>query len=695
MAIYHFSAKVISRSTGRSSVAAAAYRAGELLVNERTGQVCDFTRKRGVIHAEVVLPGGGTMDRSTLWNAVEKKHTRGDATTAREFEIALPAELTHEQRLSLMQSYTRELADTYKVGIDFAIHAPDDGGLNWHAHVLMTACYVDESGAMGKKAVELDPIHCQRAKIANAVEIQRARWQDVCNAALDAAGHDARIDHRTLEAQGVTDRVATTHLGPSVSQMDRDGRDSEVLARIQNQVAELTAKLMADVAIERAAREAALEIPRIEDELAQLYEILKKEELDEHRSRPDEPGLSEPADSERGHHGSDAAGAADPSRDRKRTAERFRADFGVEFDGRAVERPGAFRRLADALAKPGIAALGVLREVRTLNSLFAVRSGRVDGESRQRAVELLQGDAPGQLPVGGPGGLRRPGDGQDDVRQVTEQDRAIERMVNKNAAMLERMRATLAQLEAQETAEKTAAEIRRSQEEREAVLRQAEAERQQLEAEQRAAAEKAGWDVVKGRSPTTLLAVRGLSEEQLEHMAKLLDERHAELRRRTDPGLDRMIEAERRYGDLRTRYNVLDKDIKALTRQRDAMGAWNVLGRRRLANEIQEKQELSKRILQDGRKLAPETKPTPALQKGLDALNKINGAREKVTTVRTERTQARQAELAAREQARQRERELQRQAERRLQQEHHRDEATDQANVERAIERERERPKAP
>ena len=105
MAIYHLAMKPISRASGRSAVAAAAYRASQKLTNERDGQTHDFTARRGVEHTEIVLPDGvdaeWAQDRSTLWNAAEFAETRKDARVAREVEVALPHELTPEQRLAL------------------------------------------------------------------------------------------------------------------------------------------------------------------------------------------------------------------------------------------------------------------------------------------------------------------------------------------------------------------------------------------------------------------------------------------------------------------------------------------------------------------------------------------------------------------------------------------------------------------
>jgi len=243
MAIFHLSAKQISRSSGRSATAAAAYRAGVEIVDERTGEVHDYSRKRGVLHSEIILPGGSTADRSSFWNKVEKHHKRGDAVIVREIEISLPTELTSEQRQALAVGFARELADRYGVAADVALHAPrtvTDKDLekdpdqyhetdpatgrrhngNWHAHIMLSACHVAPTGQLGKKAVELDPIHCQRAKIENMADRERVRWAQLANGALERASHSQRVDHRTLAAQGI-DREPTKHLGPAATGFER------------------------------------------------------------------------------------------------------------------------------------------------------------------------------------------------------------------------------------------------------------------------------------------------------------------------------------------------------------------------------------------------------------------------------------------------------------------------------------------
>jgi hypothetical protein len=250
MSIYHLSVKVIGRSSGRSTTSAAAYRAAEKILDERTGLVHDFTRKRGVEHTALILPGEGRPDRAAFWNQVELHHKRGDAVLSREVEVALPAELTVDQRRSLALGFGRELAQRYGVASDVAIHAPSREGdeRNHHAHIMLSACTVAPDGTLGKKAAELDPIYCQKHRLPNMAE--RERWAELTNLALERAGHAARVDHRSLEAQG-SDRIAGSHMGPAVAGMARRGVNSEVSIRVALEVAERLERARAAGELER------------------------------------------------------------------------------------------------------------------------------------------------------------------------------------------------------------------------------------------------------------------------------------------------------------------------------------------------------------------------------------------------------------------------------------------------------------
>ncbi|WP_248886514.1 MobQ family relaxase [Acidithiobacillus acidisediminis] len=248
MAIYHASTKPIARSAGRSAVAAAAYRAGVELVDVRTGLVHDYTRKGGVEHTEILAPDGLGAERNGLWDAAELAEKRKDARTAREWIVALPSELTAGQRTDLARDFGQCLVERYGVAVDFAIHAPDREGdnRNHHAHILTTTRQVSRGPdgvlVFGDKAhIELSDRALRairdatiagptrpgdRYGAADEVQAVRELWERVANAALERAGVRARIDARSLEAQGI-DREASQHLGPVASEMERRGKASD------------------------------------------------------------------------------------------------------------------------------------------------------------------------------------------------------------------------------------------------------------------------------------------------------------------------------------------------------------------------------------------------------------------------------------------------------------------------------------
>jgi len=238
MAIYHLAMKPISRSGGRSAVAAAAYRSSERLINERDGQTHDFTARRGVEHTEIVLPEGvdaeWAQDRSTLWNAAEFAEKRKDARVAREIEVALPHELSAEQRLELTREFAHGLADRYGVAVDFAIHSPhgDTDVRNHHAHVLLTTRKVGADGLGDKTDLELE----NKTLLARGLPTShdqlrdiRLDWEGRANRHLALAGHDIRIDHRSHRDCGL-EIEPTQHMGVHATQMDRRGK-SVVRAR--------------------------------------------------------------------------------------------------------------------------------------------------------------------------------------------------------------------------------------------------------------------------------------------------------------------------------------------------------------------------------------------------------------------------------------------------------------------------------
>lgn len=239
MAIYHSRVKTFSRGKGHSSVAAAAYRAGLLLMDERTGKRHDYRRRGGVVESRCVVPEDApdwSVIPAQLWGAAEQAERRKDATVAREFEIALPHELTDEQRAALAWELTSALVDRYRFAAQASIHSPDGkGGLNWHLHILVTTRRIDAQG-LADKTRELD------GGASGKVEVEWAREMvaRVTNAHLAAAELDVRVDHRRLPSQAAEalaqgdlpralalSRQPTQHLGKDAAAMVRRGAQSD------------------------------------------------------------------------------------------------------------------------------------------------------------------------------------------------------------------------------------------------------------------------------------------------------------------------------------------------------------------------------------------------------------------------------------------------------------------------------------
>lgn len=220
MAIGHCSVKTVSRSGGRSATAAAAYRTAEQVADQRTGEVHDYRRRGGVEHVAMHLPAGApAMTTSELWSAAELAEKRKNSTVAREVEVALPHELPPFERHALAERITQRLVERYQFAAQVAVHAPDQDGdqRNHHAHILCTTRAMDSSGQLGAKTRQLDDLKTGPQEvlwIRQMVEVET-------NQALARAGIDARIDMRSLAAQGI-DREPTTHEGPRVTQIRRE-----------------------------------------------------------------------------------------------------------------------------------------------------------------------------------------------------------------------------------------------------------------------------------------------------------------------------------------------------------------------------------------------------------------------------------------------------------------------------------------
>jgi len=211
MAIYHFEAQIISRADGRSSVAASAYRAAEKLIDRQTGLTHDFTHKKDVVKTETLLPEGAPerfKDRETLWNAVEAVERRQDAQLAREINISLPRELSEKDNWQLGRDFVEATFVRQGMIADIAYHRGHESQEDQpHLHVMLSLRSVDAEG-FGKKERNWN----DRALLCQ----WRERWAGFCNLALARAGLDKRVDHRTLEAQGL-DLTPQKKRGPTAA----------------------------------------------------------------------------------------------------------------------------------------------------------------------------------------------------------------------------------------------------------------------------------------------------------------------------------------------------------------------------------------------------------------------------------------------------------------------------------------------
>jgi len=222
MAIFHFSAKVIGRSSGRSAVAAAAYRSGERLHDNRIDRDHDFTNKAGVLYSEVMLPEGAPAefsDREALWNAVEAAEKRKDAQLAREVEYALPRELSKKDNIKLAREFVEAQFVEKGMIADLNVHwdIGEDGKAKPHAHVMLTMREVTRDG-FGAKVRDWNS--------TALIEQWRQRWADHVNRVLAERDIDARIDHRSLEAQGIA-LEPQDKIGPAASRIGGRGLEAE------------------------------------------------------------------------------------------------------------------------------------------------------------------------------------------------------------------------------------------------------------------------------------------------------------------------------------------------------------------------------------------------------------------------------------------------------------------------------------
>lgn len=244
MAIYHLSTNVHSRGKGHSAVAAAAYRSGEKLYDQRIGENYNWQAYRQshgeVVASEIFLPTGADekyMDRGTLWNGAEsaEKTKAGEykktAAIAREIEASLPAEMDDRQREELARNHAVFLVNRYGAAVDMNIHAPHPEGneKNHHVHFLLTTRKLEKDSFTNKTELELDGKTKKKLGLStgqNQIKEMRANWANDLNKEMERGGHSDRVDHRSYEDQGIK-KQPSKHMGVAATEMERKGQKSE------------------------------------------------------------------------------------------------------------------------------------------------------------------------------------------------------------------------------------------------------------------------------------------------------------------------------------------------------------------------------------------------------------------------------------------------------------------------------------
>ena len=244
MATYRLAISSVGRSAGRRATAAAAYRAGERLRDERSGRVYNYSRRTDVVHSEIFLPSHlkGAADawaenREKLWNVAEHTEKQSNSRVAREYQVSLPHELSIAQQLALARSFSRELAERYNVAVDLAVHLPRPDGdpRNFHAHLLTTTREVTPKGLGAKTGLDMRGSERRRRELPDSraeFRLLRERWASLTNEALREANVEARVDHRSLAAQGI-DREPRPQFPWAALKMEQRGVRSEVAERIR------------------------------------------------------------------------------------------------------------------------------------------------------------------------------------------------------------------------------------------------------------------------------------------------------------------------------------------------------------------------------------------------------------------------------------------------------------------------------
>lgn len=230
----------MQRSKGRSSVAAAAYRSAQRLVDERTGEIHDYTKKQGVEHSRVYVPDHApawAQDRATLWNACEAKENRSNSCTARELEVGFPSEFNAMQRREAGDKICQQLMERYGCAVDICYHAPNRDGdeRNHHAHIMFTTRGFDENTKDGWQKTKYRDLNNDKLEIDGQTTTRgkqeilalRAFTAEQMNLIAERDRLNVRTEHLSFEERGI-DREPTQHLGAVANGMERNGKTSRI-----------------------------------------------------------------------------------------------------------------------------------------------------------------------------------------------------------------------------------------------------------------------------------------------------------------------------------------------------------------------------------------------------------------------------------------------------------------------------------
>lgn len=293
MAIYHFSAQIITRSKGQSAVASASYRSGDKLLDERTGET-KFYKREVQPETLILAPSHApewAKDRNRLWNEVEKIERNKNSQLAREINVALPNEISPENQRELIQNYVQEQFVERGMVADIAIHRDDKN--NQHAHVMLTVRQFDGNGEWGNKKRKDYELDKDGNKVMDKngkpkyqtvsltdwdkkenIEQWREQWAKHTNKSLEKEGIQERVTHLSHEDRGL-EQLPTVHLGHVAHSMEKEGKESK-RGDINREVQEHNQKVI-DLAEYRKEKEAIKQRQAQEKPIEQSQTPVKKE----------------------------------------------------------------------------------------------------------------------------------------------------------------------------------------------------------------------------------------------------------------------------------------------------------------------------------------------------------------------------------------------------------------------------------